>query len=538
MLPRRSGNRAPDSKEGKMNRGRGFCVLAICAAVAFVSNEAASAAPEKRPNFLIILCDDMGWSDVGCYGGEVDTPNIDSLAAGGLRFTQFYNTAKCFPTRAALLTGLYSHQLGMGDNAGAFGKNSVTLAEAFNEAGYRTLMTGKWHAEETPYKRGFSRHFGLTDGCCNYWNPGIDPLPGQGKPGRKYDRARRWAIDGEEFLPYVPTSADFYTTDAFTDYAIEYVDEYKDEDKPFLLYVAYTAPHYPLHAWPEDIAKYRGKYRVGWDKIREQRYSRQLQMGLFDEDVKLSPRDADVPAWDDLSEDEKDGADLEMAVYAAMIDRMDQNIGRLLDKIRELGEEENTLVMFLADNGASPGNPDKTPGIPAGPVESYRGVGAEWANASNTPFRKFKVWDHEGGICTPCIAYWPRVIGDGGQVTDQVGHVIDIMATCLDAAGADYPDAYNGRPITPMQGKSLLPVFEGKKREGHETLYWQFSKSKAVRQGKWKLVLRQGTPWELYDIDADRTELNDLASAHPERVKELRALYSAWAERVGAKPDP
>jgi len=312
-----------------------------------------SNKPNRRPNIVLIMADDMGYSDIGCYGGEICTPNLDRLAAGGLRFTQFYNNSICVPTRASLLTGLYSQQVGVHYNTPTVMKNCVTLAEVLRSAGYRTLMTGKWHAEQIPCQRGFDRYFGLADGCCNYFNPG-PRRAGEGEPGRKltsFGYPRRWAIDDKVYLPYKPKDKNFYTTDAFTDYAIDYLQQYGREERPFFLYVAYTAPHYPLHAWGEDITRYRGKYMVGWDKLRQQRFERMVEMGLVDKRWGLSPRDEEVPKWDSV--EDKDSWDLKMAVYAAMIDRMDRNIGRIIAKIRQLGKEDNTLVLFLSDNGGT-----------------------------------------------------------------------------------------------------------------------------------------------------------------------------------------
>jgi arylsulfatase A-like enzyme len=478
----------------------------------------------------------MGYSDIGCYGGEIHTPNINRLAWDGMRFTQFYNTAKCFPTRASLLTGLYAHQTGLGNKPAEFNDRCVTIAEVLGPAGYRTIMSGKWHAEGLPTQRGFDRYYGLTDGCCNFFNPGRQ-RPGEGPPGRKYtgENWRRWAIEDKEYLPYTPEDKNFYTTDAFTDYAVDRLEEYKGEDKPFLLYVPYTAPHYPLHAWPKDIAKYKGKYMDGWDKLREDRHRRVKRMRLIPENVPLTPRDEEVPAWDTV--EDKEGWDLRMAVYAAMIDRMDQGIGRIMDKIRELGVADNTLVMFMSDNGACAENPDKTPDLPPGPVESYRPLGKAWANATNSPYRKYKSWSHEGGIKTPFIACWPSVIKKGGGITNEVGHLIDIMATCLDAAGVDYPSTYKGRDVLPAEGLSLLPVLKGEDYEGHDVLYWEWANSMAVRQEKWKIVRKNksdGVPWELYDMNDDPTEGNNLADQHPDRVTKMVALYDAWAKRVGA----
>jgi arylsulfatase len=489
-----------------------------------------------KPNILLIMADDMGYSDIGCYGGEVRTPNIDKLAAGGLRFRQFYNNAICVPTRASLLTGLYAPQVGVFRNSPVKYTRCITLGELLQSAGYRTLMTGKWHAQQIPVERGFDRYFGLCDGCCNYFNPG-PRRPGEPEPGRKltsYGYPRRWAVDGKEYQPYVIPDKDFYTTDAFTDYALQYLDQYKDEERPFFLYLAYTSPHYPLHAWPEDIAKYRGKYMIGWDELRQRRFARMKEMGVIATDVKLAERDKIVPAWSDVAD--KDAWDLKMAVYAAMIDRMDQNIGRLLAKIREMGEEENTLVLFLSDNGGCAGEANYTPDIPPGPLASYRSVDAPWANASNTPFRKYKVWDHEGGICTPFIAYWPKVIKQKGRFTDQVGHIIDIMPTLADVCGARYPAQYDDHEVLPMEGKSLLPVLKGNKRKGHDAIFWQIApgKNHAVRQGDWKLVrISDDSPWELYNLKQDRVERNDLSDQYPDKVQEMERLYNAWSKRMG-----
>lgn len=530
----------------ELNR-RTFLAGTVAAAAGCASVPRMNAAPQKarRPNIVLIMADDMGYSDIGCYGGEIDTPNLDRLADGGVRFTQFYNNAKCAPTRASLLTGLYAHQVGC-DSGPAVMRNCVTIAEALKDAGYRTLMAGKWHAQQIPTERGFDRYFGLADGCCNFFNPG-EPRAGEPAPAHK-TFPRRWSIDGEVFRPYTPEEPDFYTTDAFTDHACGYLDEYRGEGKPFFLYLAYTAPHYPLQAWPEDIAKYRGKYLCGWDEIRRQRRERMVNMGLIKEEWGLAPRDERVPPWeeaDDLSKWDmealkgrfsaesavnRDEWDLKMAVYAAMVDRMDQNIGRVLAKLRELGHERDTLVMFLSDNGGCAESVHKTPDVPPGPVNSYRTVDAPWANAQNTPFRKYKRWDHEGGISTPLVAYWPGVIKPG-SITHEVGHLIDIMATCLDIAEAPYPEEHHGEDIVPLEGKSLLPVLEGGTRQGHDTLCWEFGECRAVRQDKWKLVQVKGRPWELYDIEVDRTEMHNLAAEEAKRVEAMAAAWDAWAER-------
>ncbi len=506
-----------------------FHILALCIFLLNVGPAIAapptSEADRSRPNIILIMVDDMGYSDIGCYGGEVHTPNIDMLAKNGLRFTQFYNTGKCHTTRAELLTGNYAYQIG--DKDMAYG---ATFGEVLRTVGYRTLISGKWHQEPLPTTRGFDRYYGLADGCCNFFNPGLKAREGEGAPGRKgKTRVRRWAIEDQVIMGYTNPDPEFYTTDAFTNYAIERLEEYKGEDKPFLLYLPYTAPHYPLHAWPEDIAKYRGKYKAGWDVIRKQRFQRMKKMGIIGPNHKLTPRESQ--AWDELSEKQKDEEDLKMAVYCAMIDRVDQNLGRLFAKVKELGEWENMLIMFLADNGACPEQPNTTPDIPPGPVESYRTVSVGWANVSNTPYRKFKSTDYEGGIRTPFIAHWPGKIKPG-SMTEQVGHIIDISATFMDITGAEYPEKINGKNTKPPVGLSLLPIFLGKQREPHKEIYWRF-KANAVRQGDLKAI-RPGKSWELYDLIADPTETHDLAEEHPEKTRELAEMWERWnAASVG-----
>jgi arylsulfatase len=464
----------------------------------------------------------MGWSDIGPYGGEIATPNLDRLAAGGLRFTQFYNTARCCPTRASLLTGLYPHQAGIGHMVedhgfpayrGFLNDRCVTIAEALKPAGYRPMMVGKWHVGEAkgrwPCDRGFERYFGLISGASNYFF---------------LEKGRKMALDHEPFTP----EGDFYMTDAFVDHAVKFIDEAAKKGGPWFLYNAFTSPHWPLHARPEDIAKYHGKYMDGWDKLRERRHKRQVEMGLVDPKWPVTPRDDKAPAWDDVKD--KEDKDLRMAVYAAQIDRMDQNIGRLLAKIKEVGAEENTLVLFLADNGGCAEEVHRgDKGAAIGTKESFESYGLPWANASNTPFRLYKHWVHEGGISTPLIAYWPAVIKKAGT-TSQPGHLIDLMATCLDVAGAEYP-----KDKTPAEGKSLLPIFQGKAL-AERPIFWEHEGNRAVRLGKWKLVARHKQEWELFDLEADRTEMHDLASQHPDRVKELAATWDAWAKRAGVLP--
>lgn len=502
--------------------------LIACALFALCLPAFADQAVPNKPNFIVIMVDDMGYSDIGCFGGEVKTPNLDTLAARGMRFTQFYNTAKCHTTRAELLTGNYAYSIG--DNNLEHG---ATLAEVLGPAGYRTIISGKWHQKPLPTTRGFDRYYGLADGCSNFFNPGTEARPGEGKPGRKHGGLRRWAIEDQVIMGYTDPDPKFYHTDAFTNYAIERLEEYKDEDKPFLLYMAYTAPHYPLHAWPEDIAKYRGKFRMGWDELRKQRFARMKELGIIDERHQLTPREG--RAWDSLTDKEKDEEDLKMAVYCAMIDRVDQNLGRLFAKLKELGEWDNTLILFFSDNGACAEQPNTTPDIPPGPVESYRTVSKEWANASNTPYRKFKSSDYEGGIRTSFIAHWPKVI-EPGQITDQFGHLIDISATFRDITGAEYPKEINGKKTKEPVGKSLLPIFQGKQREGHEVVYWRFGGANAIRIGDLKAV-RAGKKWELYDLGKDPTEMKDLSATMPDKAKEMGAMWEVWKKETEKRPN-
>lgn len=473
------------------------------------------------------MADDMGFSDLGCFGSEIDTPNLNSLAAKGIRFTNFYNTARCCPTRAALLTGLYSHQAGIGHMVADMGApsyqgflndRSVTIAEALKPAGYTTLMAGKWHVGENrphwPTDRGFDRYFGLITGADNYFRP-----------------ERQMALEDQPWKP--APGQKFYMTDAFTDYAVERIGEQAGKANPFFLYLAYTAPHWPLHAWPEDIKKYRGRYLKGWDTLREERHARQKKLGVVDPHWAMTPRDTEVPAWESVQN--KDDFDLRMSVYAAQIDRLDQNIGRVLNKLRETGQEENTLIMFLSDNGgcAEEKIRGETLAGAIGTADSFTSYGKPWANSSNTPFRLYKHWVHEGGIAAPFIAYWPAQIRKGNTFHHSPAHVIDLMATCIDVAGAQYPAGK-----IPLEGKSFAPAFTGKKRDLHDAIFWEHEGNRAVRQGKWKLVSKHPSGWELYDLEADRTELHDLAASQPDRVKSMTSLYDAWAKKCGVQPWP
>jgi arylsulfatase A-like enzyme len=527
---------------------------------------AALAAADSRPNVIVILSDDIGFSDLGCYGSEIATPNLDALAAGGLRFTQFYNTARCCPTRASLLTGLYPHQAGVGymtDRApysataminewyaGDLRPDTVTLGEAMRGAGYATYAVGKWHVtkdieEDTsrhnwPLQRGFDRFYGILPGASNFFRP----------PALQRDNTRI-KFDADPEYPV----KDFYLTDAFSDHAVKYVTAHAKEQpgRPFFLYLAYTAAHWPMHARPEDIAKYRGRYDGGYTPIRAARYQRMKELGLVDPAWGLSPQ------WGDWSKVErKDWEARCMEVYAAMIDNMDQGIGRLVATLRATGQFENTLILYLQDNGACAENYGRNP--PAGkakgktkgplpmpgPAESNVGYGEGWANVSNTPFRLYKHWVHEGGISTPLIAHWPRGIkterrreaGRDGFVHEP-GHLIDIMATCVDLAGGNYPTERAGRKVQPMEGRSLRPWFAAPGFTSPRTLFWEHEGNRALRMGDWKLVSKgPDGPWELYDIPRDRSELKDLAAAQPDRVRQMVREWDRWAKRTHAVPWP
>ncbi|MFP4499711.1 MAG: sulfatase-like hydrolase/transferase [Candidatus Hydrogenedentota bacterium] len=512
--------------------GAGMTAAALPGSLSFAQGNAS----DKRPNIIVILADDMGFSDIGCYGGEVATPNIDALAAGGLRFTQAYSAARCCPTRAALLTGLYPHQAGVGKMVshdggvehgpyqGFLNDRCVTIAEALKPAGYSTYMSGKWHVgerpEHWPRERGFDRYFGLISGASSYW----EIIENQ-------KRERQMALESE---PWKPTPGDFYMTDAFSDYAVERIDEHEGGN-PFFMYLAYTAPHWPLHAWEKDIEKYAGYYKCGWDVLRQRRHERLIDLGIIDPQCELSPRDPDVPPWEEA--ENKEEWIRRMAVYAAMIDRMDQGIGRVIDALKRNGQYENTLILFMADNGGChediSGRKLDQPGTKPGERGSYVAYCRPWANASNTPFRLFKHWIHEGGTATPLVAHWPKGVDARGGLTDEVMHCIDIMPTCLRLAGAEYPETYEGRAITPVAGRDLTPVLRGGTRKGHEALYWEHYDNRGIRKGKWKLVAEKREAWELYDLEKDRTELHDLSEEMPEKVEELLDMWEAWAEKVG-----
>jgi len=495
-----------------------------------------------RPNVLLILCDDLGYSDLGCYGGEIRTPNLDRLAAEGMRFTQFYNCAVCVTTRSALLTGLYPRE----GKPPRLRPNMVTLGEVMRAAGYATSLTGKWHlgsaAPLRPIDRGFDEYYGLLSGCSSFFNPAKrDPMFYNGGQHRPF-------AHNEKRITEFPK--DFYATDAFTDHAVTTIHRLAKGDKPFFVHLCYTAPHFPLHALPEDIKRYRGKYADGYDALRRRRHRRQLEMGLFGSPPRLSPADRktsdfrydyDVPDWEKLPEAVRRREEARMEVYAAMVDRLDQGVGRVLAALEESGTAENTVVMFLSDNGgcASWPRPSQEEGfreynreIPVGDPRGYEFVGKGWGWAQNAPFRRFKVWCYEGGIATPMIVRWPGKVAPK-STTHQVGHVIDCLPTLLELAGGKYPATYNGREILPLEGKSLVPVFHGRQREGHASMRWALFGNRAIRQGDWKLVWgADKKTWELYDLKRDRSETTDLAARHPDRVKAMAHDWTAWWERI------
>ncbi len=469
----------------------------------------------EQPNIIVIMCDDMGFSDLGCYGGEIDTPNLDRLAAGGLRFIDFHNNAKCSETRASLLTGLWHQQSKNLKRPG-----HVTLAEVLKPAGYATLMSGKWHVADTPPERGFDRYFGFLSGCINFFN-GEDWSTGE----------NLMRLDRQVYTP----SDGFYSTDAFTNYAIEFIDEARGRQQPYFLYLAHNAPHFPLHALPEDIAKYRHRYRVGWDEIRRQRHERMRDMGIIDDTWQLSDRDPKVESWSEMTTEQVDFLAPMMAVYAAMIDRLDQNIGRLVENLEQHGELDNTLILFFSDNGACPYQRLRGDILRPGPADSDIAYDARWANMCNTPLRLYKQYAHEGGTLTPMIAHWPQRITAGGQLSHFTSHIVDIMPTVVDIAHATYPTEVDGQDVLPMEGISLLPAFAGQSDRGPHPLYWEFSGNHAVRDGRWKLVAERSKDWELYDLSQDRCETNDLSDQHSDQVARLAAMYDQWAQRTSAK---
>ncbi len=500
---------------------------------------------QKKPNIIVILADDLGFSDIGAYGGEVNTPNIDQLAKEGLRYKQFYNASRCCPTRASLMTGLYPHQAGMGWMAAAnlgttkayqdnLNKECVTIAEVLKTSGYGTYMTGKWHltnerkidglvTESWPKQRGFDRYFGIIPGGANYFTP---------------------VIYSDNTSYKAPEN--FYLTHAITDSSVQFIENhFAANNTPMFMYVAYTAPHWPLHALQKDIDKYKNKYKIGWDKLRQQRFAKQKQMGLFLNSVSMWPRDTTVPAWDDLPADKQNEMAMRMAIYAAQIDAMDQGIGKIVAKLKEKNQLDNTLIFFISDNGAcaefvSSGKSKAVDGTEE-TFESYR---INWANAGSTPFQQYKHYTHEGGIATPLIVHWPEGINKNlnNRFVSEYGHVSDIMATCVAVSKSRYPTRFNGHTITPLQGKSLVPHFKDE-TNNRGVIYWEHEANIAMRGGKWKLVAKTdpGKQFdrkhlELYDMETDPSEMHDLSGKFPARVSSMYNSWTNWARSIHAFP--
>ena len=520
-----------------------------------------------RPNIIVILVDDMGYSDIGCFGSEIRTPNLDRLGMNGLRFSQMYNSARCCPSRAALLTGLNPQQTGVGhmvDNwgppayQGYLNNNCVTVAEVLRDHGYATSMSGKWHVggrydlrnpaswdelvgnigHPIPVQRGFDHFYGIVSGAANFFYP-------------------LTLMRDNKFLELEPSG--YYFTDAITDNAVDMIQGNAGSDKPFFLHVTYTAPHWPLHALEEDIARYEGKYRGGWETLRTSRHEQLKALGILDSKWEISPGDKDAQPWNETPN--QDWHDLRMAVYAAQIDRVDQGVGRILAKLQELGVEDNTLIMFMSDNGGcaeflaeesnrpepsqySMPNADGSqvtvgniPNLRPGPGTTFMSYDLAWANASNSPFRLFKRWTHEGGISTPLIVHWPDKIKQPAIVHEPT-HITDIPATCIAAAGATYPTEFGGNPITPIEGQSFMQAIDNGNWTRPRPIFWEHEGSRAVRMGEWKLVSEVGGQWELYNMDQDRTELNNLAESNRPKADEMAGLYDEWAARCGVSPWP
>jgi len=479
-----------------------------------------AAEDSRRPNVLVILADDMGFSDARCYGGEIATPNLDRLAAGGLRFTQFYNTARCWPTRGAILTGYYAQQIRRDSLPGMPVGNRPSwarlLPEMLKPLGYRSYHSGKWHVDGKPVEEGFDR---------SYWVQDQD----------RFFSPREHYLDDQRLPPVEPDTG-YYATTAIADHAVRCLKDHaaRYADRPFFHYLAFTCPHFPLHALQEDIARYRGRFREGWDVLRQQRWQRAKELGIVD--CRLSARDPAARPWNDLSPQEQQAWEVRMAIHAAMIDRMDREIGRVLDQLRAMDALENTVVFFLSDNGASAERlvrgDGHDPEAPPGSWRSYLCLEPGWSNLANTPLRRHKIWVHEGGISTPLIVHWPVGIAARGQLRRNLGHVVDLVPTILDLAGGKVPESRPGDPAPPLPGRSLVPAFARDGSVDREFLYWYHSGNRAIRVGDWKLVsARRNGAWELYDLRADRAESNNLAAKYPEKVRELAERWTRCTEQ-------
>ena len=584
VADRREGLR---SRRGASSSRATFVVLCALAIVFEPIGSSDAQAAGSKPNIVLVMADDMGFSDIGCFGGEISTPNLDALAEQGVRFTQFYNTARCCPTRASLLTGLYPHQAGVGHMMedrgldgyrGDLNESCRTIAEILRSSGYATYMSGKWHVTKHirpkvesdrfnwPLQRGFDRFFGTIHGAGSFYDPNS-------------------LASGNKLIP--PDSSEFFYTDAIGKNACRYIDEHCENErviagqpsaKPFFLYVAFTAPHWPMHARPARITKYRGVYDQGWDAIRERRYERLVELGIIDRKWSLSPRDPKSPAWEESEHQQWNIRCME--VYAAMVDCLDEQVGGIVSALKRNGVFQNTLFLFLADNGGCAENLGRNgphllrstepseiqpmrPGelqfamipkvtrsgfpvrrgrsVMPGPADTYIAYGRSWANASNTPFREYKHWVHEGGISSPFIVHWPEEIEpqQHGQLHHDPAHVVDIMATCVDVSGASYPTSVDGHQIHPLEGISLRHAIEGKRLNRTRPIFFEHEGNRAVRDGIWKLVAKgvYGN-WELYDMSEDRMELNDLAEQFPDRLAAMANQWEEWAIRANAKPWP
>jgi arylsulfatase len=529
--------------------------ILLCSCSPAEKKEKTHATPNKSPNILLILADDLGYSDLGSYGGEIETPNLDNLAYNGVRLTSFYTMGRCCPSRASILTGLYSHRVGLGHMIGNLNQpgyqgrvsdDAVTIAQILQSSGYRTFMSGKWHlGTDDPTQHGFEEYFGTLVSAQTFWDPNHYTRQPSDRETRQYEAGK------------------FYGTTALTDYALDFLEKSRSTpDKPWFLYLAYNAPHFPLQAPKEAIKKYAETYQVGWDVIRQQRYQKMKELGIIPEETPLTPRskywdwaetEAGVnPAWNDVPEDRKPDLARRMAIFAAMIDVMDQNIGRLIAELERKNELENTLIIFLSDNGAcaewDPNGFDTKTGpnniLYQGPeiekmgsAETYHSVGSGWANASNTPWRLYKHFNHEGGISSPFIAHWPAGLKSTGVINKDKGHLVDLMPTILAAAGVSYPASYKGKKTISLPGKSIVPMLNGSSSEDR-ILYFEHEGNRAVLEGKWKLVALRGGHWELYDLENDRTELNDLSEKYPKVVGRLNDLWIEWAKENYVTPLP
>lgn len=551
--------------------------LALTLSVFTSSASYAGDSPkQKKTNIILILADDLGFSDLGCYGGEINTPNLDWLASQGIRMNSFYNASRCCPTRASLLTGLYPHTAGIGNMTtdqkqpgyrGTLTANAVTIAQVLQNSGYQTGMLGKWHVSETqafpnkedqlhwldhkiqdkdfadtlsyPTHKGFQKYYGNIWGVVDFFDPFS-------------------LVNGTKPVKNVPNN--FYYTNALGDSSVSYINDFTSRKMPFFMYLAFTAPHWPLQALERDIAKYQNTYKKGWRYIREQRYQKMIKLGLID--PKKVPLSEFMYSEKDWSTNKDSAWDARaMAVHAAMVDCLDQNVGKLIKALKQAGELDNTLIMFLSDNGASPERPEVFgPGydrsgttregekisfpvakdILPGGQNTHAGIGAEWANVSCTPFRYWKAKEHEGGISTPFIAFWPEKIKAANSVNDVPAHIIDVMSTCLDIAGAKYPDTFSGTKISPTPGKSLMPVFTGKlKTQLHDELFWEHNGAAALRQGDWKIVRVDGkSKWELYNLKTDRSETQNLESKYPEKIENMQSRWNELARQYSVFPKP